>query len=150
MLRHRQLLALLLVVAYTAVSTLGMAFVVCVESDGRQNVEALGAACCEADDRVPADGSGDDRLGVRAGGSIVTPIGENCGGCDDHLALVSSDARRADEAQSESPSAPVSPPARSVAAWPVVGLERAVLQARAPPLRPSATIACLRSVILRC
>jgi len=150
MLRHRQLLALLLVVAYTAVSTLGMAFVVCVEIDGRQNVEALGAACCEAANSVPADGSGDDQLGVRVGASIVTPIGENCGGCDDHLALVSSDATRTDEAQSELSSAPVSPPAPSVAAWPVVGPDRAVLKARAPPPRPSATIVCLRSVILRC
>ena len=50
----RQLLAALLVVVYLTVSTFGMAFVICFEGDGSQNLETVGADCCVSVSSLPA------------------------------------------------------------------------------------------------
>ena len=155
--QHRRLIALLLMVAYATASTLGMAFVVCVETNGTQTVEAVGAACCERTEARDGSRSRDDdarseRTGVA---ELTSPRGvvlNDCGGCEDYLVTVDADATRSSDRNFDPAAATAVPPPAppSLTAWPIHdgGAAFARICAAGPP--PSATIACLRTVILRC
>ena len=146
--QHRQLLAVLLVAVYAVASTFGVAFVTCVESDGRQNVEALGAACCTTGATLPGDA-----LGSNEAPELAASSDEGCGDCEVHLPVVEIDSVVCEDSQphpiSLSLPAPPSPP--SIVAWLLDGdLDRNVRRSRARPPQSSHAIACLRTVILRC
>jgi hypothetical protein len=146
--QHRRLLALLLVAVYTAVSSFGVAFVVCTEFDGSQNVEPVGAACCESVNQLSAAASGDE-----GPSSTASATSEACGDCQDRVTSFDVEARKFEEAQDDASSPVVLPPPAalvSVTAKPHARLDLCVFRARARPPRSSPAIGCLRSVILRC
>ena len=145
--QHRQLLAVLLVAAYAVASTFGMAFVICVEGDGGQHVDVLGAACCASVSPVPAGPSGGaDSISSSASGS------DDCGDCQSHAPAFDIASPTIERVQSDK-AAPVllPPPALPVTiASPIEPLTCQTRTIRGPPPWPSPTLACLRSVVLRC
>ena len=153
--QHRRLIALLLMVAYATASTLGMAFVVCVETNGTQSVESVGAACCEG---ATNDRDGISRDGVarmeRASVAALSANGgfalDDCDGCEDSLVTVDAEATRSSDRDFDlAATVAVPPPAPpSMTAWPII--DAGMTAASAVPPRPPAMMACLRSVILRC
>ncbi len=144
--RHRHLFALLLVVVYTAMSTLGLGFVVCEEADGSRNVEALGAACC-------SDGLPSQTDPFSSPPSIGSPSGDDgCGPCQSHTPAIEIVSPTVKNLKAENAAAdPILGPALpATIASPTAALLSRAGPVRAPPPRPSPTVACLRSVVLRC
>ena len=145
--RHRHLLATLLVVLYTALSTFGMGFVICVEGDGRRNVEALGAPCCGKGGPLPGDDIGALPTADAAGGD------DDCDDCRAHLPAceLASRAREACPSRPATAVLPVPPALPPTVAWlPLTGLPAGACEPHPPPPRPSPTVALLRTVVLRC
>jgi len=142
----RHLLAILFVTFYGLMSTFGMGLVKCVEGDGSRNIEALGAACCSLG---VAGVAGAEDAASQVGAS---DSGDGCRDCQAHLPAIDATAiaqsSKAPRPTVEPASASALPvvPAGLVAGW--IDLRSAEL--RAPPPRPSATVVCLRTVVLRC
>ncbi len=145
--RHQHLLAVLLVALYGIMSTFGMALVMCVESDGSRNLEPLGATCCAS------IASGLGGLDVAGAPSVSDAAGDDCGDCVSHLPASGVVSQRG-EASRPRPrllgalTPPALPPA--IVQLPGLGFHAPAARLRAPPPRPPAAIAALRTVILRC
>ena len=146
--QHRQLLALLLAVVYAVASTLGVAFVICVEDDGKQSVEALGSSCCRS---VAILDTVQTTLVPRADKPCAPDTGD-CGRCDDRP-LVSLHPRISPEPRPEldaklRPSLTSTP--HELRDAPSGGLAPPHDPWAHVPLHVPPQLAMLRSVILRC
>jgi len=142
---HRHLLAVLLVVVYGVVSAFGMSFVICVEGDGSQNVEALGAACCAREDGSPPAASGD--VGSVAPAQLPR---EDCDDCQAHLPAFAIATTRLEESRPDAPTPVLLPATAWATASPFVATRGSVLPRPLVPPRPPPTLACLRSVVILC
>lgn len=124
-----------------------MAFVICVEGDGRQHVDLLAAACCASVSPAPASpSSGSDAISSPASGS------GDCGDCQSHAPAIDIDSPTIERVQAENAD-PVLLPAPALPVTITSPIEPLTCQTRTirgPPPRPSYTLTCLRSVVLRC
>ncbi len=141
---NRQLLAILVLALYAMASTLGVAFITCVEQDGSRSVEALGMRCCASSDASAPRA----RYDSSTAGATDTA---DCDACDDHRPAVDVNASRTAGARRPASPAPLPPhPPAPPNIFATMARALAALPATAPATRQPFAIPAPRSVVLRC
>ncbi len=141
--RLRRTAALFALLAYVAISTIGVGWVLCYESDGHVAVESLATGCCGDDDPADHDEPADHDDPAEHDNE------KDCGDCVDLLLIDALSSREAhDDVADLADVADVAALALLPAPFVLAPTTTAFVQAAHPPPRPPPQLAHLRTTHL--